>query len=234
MPLWKSRSAGGTLTPMPRESKTNRTKRAAGIVKILKGEYPDAKCELNFSSPMELLVATVLSAQCSDKQVNLVTAELFRKYKTARDYAAAPVEELQEDIHSIGLFRNKSKNIRAAAGRIVEDFAGRVPDTMDELLTLPGVARKTANVVLGNAFGKSEGIVVDTHVIRLAHRLKFSRWPKTAAPKIEQDLMAIVPRTEWTLFAHLLIFHGRRVCPARKPRCEDCAIHSLCPSAGKV
>jgi len=234
MPLWKSRPAEGTLTRMPRESKANLKKRTGRIIGILKKEHADAKCELNFSNPMELLVATVLSAQCSDKQVNRVTAELFRKYKTARAYAAAPLEALQEDIHSIGLFRNKSKNIRAAAARIVEDFAGRVPDTMDDLLTLPGVARKTANVVLGNAFDKSEGIVVDTHVIRLAHRLKFSRWPKAAAHKIEQDLMAIVPHKDWTLFAHLLIFHGRRVCPARKPRCEDCAIGALCPSAGKV
>ena len=163
-----------------------------------------------------------------------MTAELFKKYRTARDYAAAPLEQLQADIRTIGLFRNKSKNIRAAAGRIVEDFGGEVPGTMDELLTLPGVARKTANVVLGNAFGKSEGIVVDTHVIRLAHRLKFSRWPKTAAHKIEQELMQIVPQTEWTLFAHLLIFHGRTICTARKPNCPDCPINPLCLSAGKV
>jgi len=219
---------------MPKESKANRKKRVAEITTILRKEYPQAKCALHFSNPLELLVATVLSAQCSDKQVNLVTADLFKKYKTAQDYADAPQEVLQQEIRTIGFFRNKTKSIRAAAARIVEDFDGKVPDTMADLLTLPGVARKTANVVLGNAYGKNEGIVVDTHVIRLAQRLNLSRFPKTAAPKIEQDLMKVVPQKDWTLFAHLLIFHGRNVCAARKPRCPACAISALCPSAGKA
>jgi len=219
---------------MPRESKANLKKRVAKIVAALKKQYPDARCALNYGSPLELLVATILSAQCTDVRVNIVTEDLFRKYRTAKDYAEAPQEALEQQIRSTGFFRNKTRSIRGAAARIVDQFAGRVPDTMEDLLTLPGVARKTANVVLGNAFGKNEGIVVDTHVIRLAGRLKLSRHTKTAADKIERDLVQLVPREEWTLFAHLLIFHGRSICTARKPACAQCPINPLCPSAGKV
>jgi endonuclease III len=219
---------------MPRESKANLKKRSAEILEILRGTYPDAKCSLNFRSPLQLLIATILSAQTTDVQVNIVTKDLFRKYRTPRDYANASQEQLQEDIHSIGFFRNKSKSLRGTGAKIVEDFDGKVPDTMDELLTLPGVARKTANVVLGNAFGKNEGIVVDTHVSRLAPRLGLSRHKKTMPHKIEQDLMELIPRDDWCLFSHLLVFHGRAVCSARKPNCGECPLKDLCPSAFKV
>jgi endonuclease-3 len=220
---------------MPRESAAKRRQRTAKIIAALRKEYPDARTALNYTNPLELLVATVLSAHCSDRQVNLITKDLFRKYRTAKDYAAADPAEFQEDIRSIGLFRNKTKSILGAAKAIVEEFGGEVPTTMDELLTLPGVARKTANVVLGNAFGISEGIVVDTHVFRLANRLKLTAWSKVGqSHKVEQDLMALVPKEQWTMFAHWLIFHGRNVCTARKPDCEGCVIQKLCPSALKV
>jgi len=219
---------------MPRESKAEMKKRTAAITRALKKEYPDARTELNFSNPLELLVATILSAQCTDKRVNMVTAELFGRYRTAADYAAAPQERFEQEIRSTGFFRNKAKSIRAAAAVICEKYAGKVPDRMDDLLSLPGVARKTANVVLGNAFGKKEGIVVDTHIIRLAGRLKLTRHEDNQGDRIEKDLMQLVPRADWTLFPHLLIFHGRRVCTARKPNCAGCAISKLCPSAGKV
>ena len=220
---------------MPRESAAKREQRTARITAALKKAYPDARCALNYTDPLELLVATILSAHCSDRQVNLVTEDLFRKYRTATDYAAADPAGFQEDIRSIGLFRNKTKSILGAARAIVEQFGGEVPRTMDELLTLPGVARKTANVVLGNAFGVSAGVVVDTHVFRLANRLKLTAWSKVGqSHKVEQDLMALVPREQWTMFAHWLIFHGRNVCTARKPDCEHCVIRELCPSAFKV
>jgi endonuclease-3 len=219
---------------MSPESLAARKKRVATIIEILRRTYPDAKCRLDFGSPLELLVATILAAQCTDDRVNIVTKDLFRKYKTAADYARADPERLQQEIRSTGFFRNKAKSVIGACGKIVSDFAGQVPRTMDELLTLPGVARKTANVVLGNAFGLDEGIVVDTHVIRVSMRLGITDVQKPQPEKIEQDLMAAVPREHWMMFSHWILFHGRAVCTARKPDCPGCPIAALCPSAGKV
>ena len=216
---------------MPKESKEARKKRTSRIIRVLSKHHPDARTALNYTNPLELLVATILSAQCTDERVNIVTKGLFARYRSAVDYAKAPQAKLEKEIKTVGFFRNKSRNIRSSAARIVEDFAGRVPETMEDLLTLPGVARKTANVVLGNAFGKNEGIVVDTHVTRLAQRLKLTAFKNNQGDRIEKDLIALVPRKEWTLLAHLLIFHGRRVCTARKPNCTDCPISALCPSA---
>ncbi len=214
---------------MPRESLKARTERTAAIVALLGEAYPDAHCALNHRNPLQLLVATILSAQCTDVRVNIVTQGLFARYKTAADFAAASQEQLEEDIRSTGFFRNKTKSIRGAAARIESEFGGRVPETMDELLTLPGVARKTANVVLGTAFGINEGVVVDTHVSRLSQRLGLSK--QTDPKKIEPDLMKLVPQEQWGHFSHLLIFHGRRCCTARKPKCADCPVSDLCPSA---
>jgi endonuclease-3 len=191
--------------------------------------YPDAECELTFTSPLELLIATILSAQCTDVRVNMVTETLFRKYRKPEDYLAVPVEELEEDIHSTGFFRNKTKNIRGACQRLLEVYGGEVPDSMEELLTLPGVARKTANVVLGNIFDKAEGIAVDTHVTRLSGLLGLST--HTDPSKIERDLMRLFPQEQWTVISHLLILHGRRVCIARRPQCAACALNDVCPSA---
>ena len=214
---------------MAKESETDLRKRTRKILSKLDRLYPDAGCALNRRDPLQLLVATILSAQCTDVQVNVVTKDLFRKYKTAEDYASVDQKELEKDIHSTGFFRNKAKNIRVSAKKIIEDFGGKVPDTMDDLLSLPGVARKTANCVLGNAFGKNDGVVVDTHVQRLAGRLGFSR-EKTPV-KIEQDLMRLIPRRRWTGFSHQLIHHGRSCCTARKPDCPSCRLNTLCPSA---
>jgi len=219
---------------MATESKANRVKRTAAIIAALKKRHPDAHCALHYGNPLELLVATILSAQCTDERVNIVTRELFGKYKTAGDYAKVSQETLQEQIRTAGFYRNKAKSIRESAARIVEQFDGKVPDAMEDLLSLPGVARKTANVVLGNAFGKNEGIVVDTHVIRLAGRLRLTRRKNNQGDHIETELIELVPRTEWTLFAHLLIFHGRQICTARKPDCPGCPLNRLCPSAFKV
>lgn len=206
--------------------------RARKIIEILQRVYPTAHCELVFSNPLELLVATILSAQCTDKRVNMVTAELFQRYRTASDYARAGEEEMEEAIHSTGFYRNKARNIRAMGAELVEKYNGEVPDTMDALIQLPGVGRKTANVVLGNAFGKNEGVVVDTHVSRVSHRLGLttSRNPE----KIERELMALIPREEWTNFSHWLIWHGRQRCYARKPDCAGCDLQEICPSAFKV
>jgi endonuclease-3 len=209
---------------------TNRD-RVDQLVKALPEVYPDAHCELVFRNPLELLVATILSAQCTDKRVNLVTPTLFAKYRTAQDYAKAPPATLEKLIRSTGFFRSKTRSLRAAAAAIVAEHAGRVPDTMEKLHGLPGVGRKTANVVLGNAFGKDEGIVVDTHVARLSHRLRLTA--QTDPEKIEQDLMKLVPRKHWTNWSHWLIWHGRRRCFARRPDCHHCEIFRLCPS-GKV
>lgn len=206
----------------------NERKRSEIIIEILKEKYPEPKTALDYSNPFELLVAAVLSAQCTDKRVNEVTSELFDKYEDAGDFAEAPPEELEEDIRSTGFYRNKAKNIKNAARIIVEKHGGKVPDTMEELTDLPGVARKTANVVLGNAFGKREGIVVDTHVKRISRRLGFTQ--EKSPPKIEKDLMEIVPEKDWTDFSHLLIFHGRETCKARKPLCGRCVIAEHCPS----
>jgi endonuclease III len=205
--------------------------RVKQLLKIWPEVYPDAHTELNFSTPLELLIATILSAQCTDKRVNMVTPALFKKYRSAKDYANAPPGELENAIKSTGFFNSKAKSIRGAAAKIVERFGGKVPDTMEGLRELPGVGRKTANVVLGNAFHKDEGIVVDTHVIRLSQRLRLTR--HSDAEKIERDLMKWVPRCHWTNWSHWLIWHGRRRCFARKPDCSQCEILRLCPS-GKI
>ena len=202
--------------------------RVAQLVKAWPKVYPNARCELDFGNPLELLVATILSAQCTDKRVNMVTPALFKKYRTAKDYANARQAEFESEIKSTGFFRNKSKSIRAAMRAIAEEYKGKVPDTMEELRELPGVGRKTANVVLGNAFHKNEGIVVDTHVIRLSQRLGLTK--QKDPEKIERDLMKLVPREHWTNWSHWLIWHGRRRCFARKPDCSQCEVFALCPS----
>jgi endonuclease-3 len=216
---------------VPRESKAAKLARTAELIGRLRQAYPDAHCELNFSNPLELLIATILSAQCTDKQVNLVTAELFRKYRSAADFAGADPEQFAQDIRRIGLFRNKAKNIQATCRMLLERHGGEVPRTLPELTALAGVGRKTANVVLGCAFGLNEGIVVDTHVGRLGARLGLSG--ATDPVKIEADLMPLVPREHWALFSHLLIWHGRRRCPARSPDCAACEVAALCPGAGR-
>ncbi len=212
---------------MPRESSAARAERLRRIVARLRETYPDAHCELNYSNPLELLVATILSAQCTDKQVNIVTAELFKKYRTSSDYATAPLEQLQNDIRRIGLFRNKAKNIQAACQALVERHEGVVPKSMDALTALAGVGRKTANVVLGNAFNINVGVVVDTHVARLSQRLGLTT--ETQPEKIEAVLMKLTPTEHWTLLSHWLIWHGRRRCFARNPDCAGCEILLLCP-----
>lgn len=203
--------------------------RTLKIIRLLKREYPTARCSLNFSNPLELLVATILSAQCTDERVNIVTAGLFRKYPRCEDYYSVAQTELENDIRSTGFYRNKAKAIQGACRSIAEQYRGRVPENLDELIALPGVARKTANVVLGNAFGITSGIVVDTHVARLSERLRLSR--HIQPEKIEKDLMELVPRESWIAFSHLLIAHGRKVCKARRPLCEDCVIERYCPSS---
>lgn len=213
---------------MPRESRASKKERADRIIEALRRTYPDAHCELNFTSPLELLIATILSAQCTDKQVNIVTQELFRKYKSAEDYAQAELAQIENDIRRIGLFRNKTKNIKACCAQIVEKHGGKVPNTMEELVALPGVGRKTANVVLGNAFDIHEGVVVDTHVARLSQRLGLTR--ETTPEKIEAEMMELVPRAHWTMFSHWIIWHGRRRCFARGPQCIECEVRELCPS----
>ena len=215
---------------MPPESWQTKAARAKKIIAALRKTYPDAHCELNYSNPLELLIATVLSAQCTDKRVNQVTAELFRKYRTAADYANARPAELEQDIRTTGFFRNKTKSIQACCRKLVEQYDGKVPQTMEELVQLGGVGRKTANVLLGNAFGIDEGIVVDTHVARLSQRLGITR--EKTPEKIEQGLRKLVPRAQWTMFSHWLIWHGRRRCYARNPDCFNCEIKTLCPRVG--
>ncbi len=199
------------------------------IIEELHRLYPGAKCTLNFSTPLELLVATQLAAQCTDERVNMVTAQLFRKYRSVEDYATASQEELEQDIKSTGFYRNKAKNIRAACQRIITEYDSEVPRTMAGLLSLAGVARKTANVVLGNAFGIVEGFTVDTHVTRLSRRFGWTKHED--ATKIEQDLMRIIPEKDWFDLSHLMIYHGRAICDARKPLCGQCSLSELCPSA---
>jgi len=215
--------------PRRAETSPERRARTRKIVARLRKEFPDAKCALDHSSPLELLVATILSAQCTDVRVNLVTPALFAKYRRAIDYAAANPLVFQREIQSTGFFRNKTKSILGMAQALIERHGGQVPDTMQELVALPGVGRKTANVVLGNAFGKNEGIVVDTHVQRISGLLKLTK--EKTPEKIERDLMALVPRDDWTIFSHLLILHGRKTCIARRPRCEVCVINQWCPSS---
>jgi len=203
--------------------------RVRKVIQRLKRAYPDARCSLNHSNPFELLVATILSAQCTDARVNLVTQDLFRKYRRPADYLKVSPRELQQDIRTTGFFRNKTTSIQGTAKTLIERYGGEVPQTMEELLELPGVARKTANVVLGNAFGIRAGVVVDTHVTRLSHRLGFSR--EKTAEKIEQDLIEIVPKKDWVIFPHLLISHGRAICKARNPLCAECVVEKHCPSS---
>ena len=212
-----------------RESLDELKKRVREIIRRLKRAYPDAKCSLNHTNAFELLIATILSAQCTDDRVNIVTSDLFRKFRKPEDYLKVSPRELEKDIQSTGFFRNKTKSIQGTSKMLIEKFGGQVPHTMDELLELPGVARKTANVVLGNAFEIKSGVVVDTHVTRLSHRLGLTK--EKDPRKIELDLIEIVPKNDWVIFSHLLIAHGRNTCKARNPRCEECAIETLCPSS---
>jgi endonuclease III len=202
------------------------------ILAVLDLAYPDAQCALHHSNPLELLVATILSAQCTDARVNIVTKDLFRKYRSPRDYVSIPQEELESDIRSTGFYHNKAKSIRGACAMIMERFGGAVPDAMEELLQLPGVARKTANVVLGVAFEKAEGIVVDTHVFRVSRRLDLSA--SDTPENVEGDLMQIVPRSRWISFSHQMILHGRNICKARNPLCASCPIEKVCESEDKT
>lgn len=199
------------------------------IIELLRKENPDVRVALNHSNPLELLIATILSAQCTDKQVNEVTRKLFKKYRSLHDYTSTSQEELEKDIYSTGFYRNKAKNIKKLCEILVNDFDGKVPETMEGLLTLPGVARKTANIVLSGAFGKVEGIAVDTHVKRLSYRLGLTK--NSNPDKIEKDLMELVPKNYWDVFSLLLIHHGRKVCAAKKPLCKDCILNRICPSA---
>jgi len=208
----------------------NKTK-VLKIVELLEKEHPDAKIALHYTNPLELLVATILSAQCTDERVNIVTKTLFEKYKTAEDYANADIKELEKNIRSTGFYRNKARNIKKCCQMLIEKFDSQIPRTMGEMLELPGVARKTANIVLSNAYGKIEGIAVDTHVRRLAKRLGLTEHEDPA--KIEESLMEIVPKNYWMKITDLLIFHGRRVCIAKKPKCEICVLNRICPSAFK-
>ncbi len=211
---------------------SDKNKRTDEIIKRLGKEYPNAHCALNHMNAFELLVATILSAQCTDDRVNIVTATLFRKYRTPQDYLNITREELANDIKSINFFNNKTKSIRGAAQKLVENFGGEVPRTMNELLTLNGVARKTANVVLGNAFGIASGVVVDTHVSRLSQRLGLTK--ETTPEKIEKDLAKLVPKKHWVMFPHWLIFHGRQICRARNPKCGECILANICPKIGVI
>jgi endonuclease-3 len=213
---------------MPEDISSLKT-RVRKVIARLKRAYPDAKCSLNHSNAFELLIATILSAQCTDARVNLVTQDLFRKYRKPQDYLNVSPKELQQDIRTTGFFRNKATSIQGTAKMLKEEYGGEVPQTMDELLELPGVARKTANVVLGNAFDIHAGVVVDTHVTRLSHRLDFSQ--QKTAEKIEQELIPIVPKKDWVIFPHLLIAHGRAICKARSPLCEECPVEKFCPSS---
>jgi endonuclease-3 len=230
------KAARRNTNPAAKHSVKRKKKRGADlaahaleILARLKKEYPDAHCELDFETPLQLLIATILSAQCTDKRVNMVTPELFRRYPDAKSLASADVTELEDMIRSTGFFRNKTKSLLGMSNAVTDTHGGEIPSTMEELVNLPGVGRKTANVVLGNAFGLNEGIVVDTHVGRLSVRLGLTN--ETDPVKVEQALMPLIPPQDWTLVAHLLIFHGRRVCLAKTPRCESCVLADLCPSA---
>jgi endonuclease-3 len=220
------------MPKVPSKKIIERRQRVEKILTLLKREYPDAKCALDHRSPLELIVATILSAQCTDVRVNIVTKDLFRKYRSADDYARARQETFEKEIRSTGFFRNKTRSVRAMAQALVKEHGGKVPQTMEELTDLPGVGRKTANVVLGTAFNQNVGIVVDTHVTRLSNRLGLTRH-KSDAVKIEHDLMQVVPQEEWTMFSHLLIHHGRSICQARNPKCDQCQLFSHCPAGQK-
>ena len=214
---------------MKREGSEELKARTREIIRRLKRTYPGAKCSLNHGNPFELLIATILSAQCTDQRVNIVTADLFRKYTKPEDYLKVSPRELEKDIQSTGFFRNKTKSIQGTSKVLMEEYGGEVPHTMNELLELPGVARKTANVVLGNAFGVKAGVVVDTHVTRLSHRLGLTQ--EKTAEKIERDLIEIVPKKDWVIFPHLMIYHGRKICKARNPLCAECPVEKQCPSS---
>ncbi len=215
--------------PKPiRDSKASR--HAAEIVRRLRLEYPNAQCELVWKTPLQLLVATILSAQCTDVRVNIVTRKLFQKYRTPEDFLKVPEAELQEDIRTTGFFRNKARSIRGACQKILDEFDGEVPQTMEEILRLPGVARKTGNVVLGTAFGIASGVVVDTHIMRVSFRLGLTRQEDPV--KIEQDLIKLIPPNDWIFTGHAIIWHGRRVCYARKPNCPGCVLKDICPKRG--
>lgn len=209
-----------------------RQERADELSRRLPEMYPGAHCELDHTNPLELIVATMLSAQCTDKRVNIVTKDLFKRCKTPEDFAAIPQDELETIIRSTGFYRNKAKNIRAMAGKLIDEHGGKVPRTLEQLAALPGVGRKTANVVLGNAYSINEGVVVDTHVGRLSRRLGLTKHKDPE--KVERDLMKLFPRDRWAILSHWLIFHGRQVCFARKPRCADCKLNDICPSAFKA
>jgi endonuclease-3 len=213
-----------------KEAREERKSRTKTIIEKLKRYYPDAHCALDHANPLELLMATILSAQCTDERVNIVTKELFRRYRTAKDYAEAPLTDIEEIIKSAGFFRSKAKSLQGTGRKISEEFGGEVPREMDQLTSLPGVGRKTANVVLGNAFGLATGIVVDTHVKRLSYRLGLTS--AKLPVKVEEDLLPLVPEKDWILFSHLLIFHGRQICKARRPLCEECFLEGLCPKRG--
>lgn len=217
---------------MARETLQRRRARAAAILRRLKKEYPNATCELDWSTPLELAVATILSAQCTDKRVNLVTPALFRKYRTAKEWAAAPQATLEKEFHSTGFFRNKAKNVRALMARLDAEFGGELPGDFDVLVSLPGIGRKTANLLVATVFGKP-GLVVDTHFIRLSNRLGFVK-NETDATKIERELAKIVPPQDWTDWSHRMVWHGRRRCFARKPDCPNCSLADLCPAAGQA
>ncbi len=221
----------GKIKSVKKESPEEKNSRAKKIVSLLMKSYPEAMTELTFQSPLELLIATILSAQCTDVRVNIVTKDLFKKYRTVQDYAKINQAVLEEDIRSTGFYKNKAKNIIECCKGIIERFGGKVPNRMEDLVTLAGVGRKTANCVLGGAFGIVEGIVVDTHVARLAERLGFTK--ESDALKIEQDLMKLIPKSYWYFFSNALILHGRRICNARKPNCSGCPLHIYCPSAEK-
>ncbi len=211
-----------------RQTKSIEPEYIAEIIARLRQFYPNAQCSLNYNTTFELLVATILSAQCTDERVNKVTETLFRKYRTVADYANSDLSELEQDVHPTGFFRNKAKNIQSTAIKILEEYNGQVPQTMNQLLTLPGVARKTANVVLGNAFDQAVGIVVDTHVRRISQRLGLTS--ENSPEKIEKDLVKIIPQNDWIDFSHLLIYHGRSLCKAARPQCSKCFLSDICPS----
>jgi endonuclease-3 len=214
-----------------KEARSNEKAKVLRIIKLLEKEHPDAKIALHYGNPLELLIATILSAQCTDERVNMVTEKLFKKYGTAKDYANADLEELEQDIRSTGFFRNKARNIKKCCQMLIEKFDSQIPKTMEEILELPGVARKTANIVLSNAYGVVEGIAVDTHVRRLTQRLGLTE--NDNPDKIEDDLMQIIPKKYWMRITDLLIFHGRRICTAKKPKCGMCVLNKLCPCAFK-
>ncbi len=217
---------------MPKESQADKLKRTGKILVILKKTYPDAQCSLTHGDPLQLLIATILSAQCTDARVNMVTPVLFKEYPSAAALAAAPIEKIEKIIQSTGFYRAKAKSIKATATDIAEKFGGKVPDSMEQLVTLRGVGRKTANVVLGNAYGQNVGVVVDTHVGRLS--LKLGLTTNEDPVKVEQDLMKLIPQNDWTLWSHLLIDHGRAICNARAPKCDQCPLRDLCPTGKKA